>query len=165
MANHSSARAHQDTPHANQPTTHISKAVRRRAEAIVSDRTIDTQSRALIRFALEINDPVLAELVRRADAGESLSDTLDFLQSPESSDDDSTNVEALTEIICSTGERASAALLVLMALLQNSTDPTVLAHTAKHLAFTRCGELNVSGMVDAQAATLKSELLASHTPE
>jgi len=121
----------------------------------------------LIRYALEINDPSLTELVRRADAGESLSDSLDFLQTPESSNEDSSisSVEALTEIICGAGEKASAALLVLMAMLQNSTEPTVLAHTAKHLAFTRCGELNVNGMVDAQAATLKSELLASHTAD
>ena len=77
MASHSSATAHEETPHASQ-TTHISKAVRRRAEAIVDDRTIDGESRALIRFALEINDPMVSELVRRADAGERLSDTLDL---------------------------------------------------------------------------------------
>ena len=92
----------------------------------MNDRTIDAESRALIRFALEIDDPFLAELVRRADAGESLSDTLDLPQTPESSGDDSRrNVEALTEMICSAGEEASAALLVLMGMLQNSAEPKV----------------------------------------
>jgi hypothetical protein len=36
----------------------------------LNDTSIDTQSRAIIRYALETNDPWLAELVRRADAGE-----------------------------------------------------------------------------------------------
>jgi hypothetical protein len=46
-----------------------------------------------------------------------------------------------------------------MGKLQNSTHPKVIANTAKHLAFTRCGELNFCGMVDAQIAVLESELL------
>jgi hypothetical protein len=37
----------------------------------------------------------------------------------------------------------------------------VLANTAKHLAFTRCGELNLFGMVEAQVATVEHELLAN----
>ncbi|HEX6716544.1 MAG TPA: hypothetical protein VF088_05505 [Pyrinomonadaceae bacterium] len=40
-------------------------------------------------------------------------------------------------------------------------DPQALANTAKHFAFTRCGELNVYGMVDAQIAVVKDELLAN----
>ena len=47
-----------------------------------------------------------------------------------------------------------------MGTLQNSADPTVLAHTVKHFAFTRCGELNVHGMVDVQIAVLERNLLA-----
>jgi len=47
--------------------------------------------------------------------------------------------------------------------LQDSTDAKALANTAKHLAFTRCGELNLNGMVDAQIAVLEGELLASNT--
>ena len=54
-----------------------------------------------------------------------------------------------------------AALLVLMTTLENSTDPKALANTAKHLAFTRCGELNLYGMVGAQVATVEGELLAN----
>jgi hypothetical protein len=47
-----------------------------------------------------------------------------------------------------------------MATLENSTHPKVLANHVKHLAFTRCGELNAYGMVDAQVAALEGELLA-----
>jgi hypothetical protein len=35
------------------------------------------------------------------------------------------------------------------------------ANSAKHLAFTRCAELNLNGMVDAQIAMLESELFPS----
>ena len=48
---------------------------------------------------------------------------------------------------------------VLMATLENAANPKALANLAKHLAFTRCGELNLDGMVDARAAALESELL------
>jgi hypothetical protein len=47
-----------------------------------------------------------------------------------------------------------------MATLENSTHPKALANTAKHLAFTRCGELNLYGMVDAQIPVLEDELLS-----
>ena len=47
-----------------------------------------------------------------------------------------------------------------MGTLQNSPEPEVLAHAAKHYAFTRCGELNIFGMVDAQIAVVEGELLA-----
>ncbi len=52
----------------------------------------------------------------------------------------------------------SAALLVLMSTLENATHPKALANMAKHLAFTRCGELNVYGIVDAQVAAIDGEL-------
>jgi hypothetical protein len=44
--------------------------------------------------------------------------------------------------------------------MQNSTEPETIAHTVKHFAFTRCGEFNVFGMVDAQIAVVEGELLA-----
>lgn len=50
-----------------------------------------------------------------------------------------------------------------MAQLENSTHPKTLANTAKHLAFTRCAELNLCGMVDAQIAVLEGELLARNS--
>ena len=73
MANHSSATM-RETPHVNQT------ALKRKAQAVLNDRSIDPQSRAIIRYALEINDPWLAELVRRADAGETLIDSEGFLK-------------------------------------------------------------------------------------
>ena len=68
-------------------------------------------------------------------------------------------IEALAEIICGGGEESAAALFVLMGRVQNSADPIALANTTKHFAFTRCGEFNVYGMVDAQIAVIESELL------
>lgn len=66
-------------------------------------------------------------------------------------------------MICRGGdepETKSAALLVLMATIENSKHPKALANTAKHAAFTRCGELNLYRMVEAQIATVEGELLA-----
>src|SRR5215216_7281198 len=104
MANHSSATVREHTPHANQTsrTNTIVNALKRRAQAVLNDTSIDPQSRAIIRYAMEINDPWLAELVRRADAGETLFDTVDFSQTPDTSQHQSSNekVEALVEMIC-----------------------------------------------------------------
>jgi hypothetical protein len=128
-------------------------ALTQRAQSLLSDKSIDEQSRAILRHALETNDPWLAEMVRRADAGETNVDTAD------EADSSREKIEALAEIICGAGNDAAAALFVLMGTLQNSTDPAVLANTAKHFAFTRCGELNVFGMVDAHVAVLENQLL------
>ncbi len=167
MASHSSARTREQEPHVTQTirTNAIVNALKRRAQAVLNDRTIDAQSRAIIRYGLETNDPWLAELVRRADAGEAIPGTLDFSETPGTNEDDSSEdkIEALTEIICRVGDEAgtkSAALLVLMATLENATHPKALVNLAKHLAFTRCGELNLNGMVDAHIAELQSELLS-----
>jgi hypothetical protein len=51
-------------------------ALKRRAQAVLNDKSIDPQSRAIIRYALEVNDPWLARLVRRADAGEAMATRL-----------------------------------------------------------------------------------------
>src|SRR5688500_234474 len=45
-----------------------------------------------------------------------------------------------------------------MAALESATHPKVLANTAKHIAFTRCGELNFCDMVDAQIPLVESQL-------
>jgi hypothetical protein len=165
MANHSSATTRQHTPHVNQTsrTNTIINALKRRAQSVLNDRSIDAQSRAIIRYALETNDPWLAALVRRADAGETIVDAIDFSETPEKADSREEKIEALAEMICRAGDEPgtkSAALLVLMSTLENSTHPKALVNTAKHLAFTRCGELNLNGMVDAQIAILEGELLA-----
>ena len=71
MANDSSASV-RETPHVHETsrTNTIINALKERAQAVVNDRSIDARSRAIIRYSLEINDPLLAELVRRVDAGE-----------------------------------------------------------------------------------------------
>ena len=173
MSKDSSATTRERTPHANQTTrtNTIINALKRRAQAVLNDTSIDAQSRAIIRYGLETNDSWLAQLLNRVDAGENISDTFDFSQTHETNEPDSTpentercasieRAEALTAMICRAGDEAAGALFVLMGLMQNSPDPTVLAHTAKHLAFTRCGEFNLFGMVDAQVAVIESELFS-----
>ena len=76
-------------------------------------------------------------------------------------DPDKVRIEVLTDTICGAGEDAAAALLVLMSTLENSIEPKALANTAKHWAFTRCGELNLYGMVDAQVAVVEAKFFAS----
>ena len=146
MLNLNSARLRDETPH-------LSDALKRRALSIINDKSIDAQSRVIIRYGLEINDPWLPDLVRSVDAGEKIIDNL-YVHSSEE------KIEALTEMICRAGDEPSAALRVLLARLENSTHPKALANTAKHLAFTRCGELNLYGMVDAQIAILEDRLMA-----
>jgi hypothetical protein len=141
-------------------------ALKRRAQTVLNDKSIDPQSRAIVRYAMEINDPWLAELVQLADAGETLIDTVEFSQTPHTIDHDSSEekVKALTEMLCRGGdepETKSAALLVLMATIEASKHPKIIANTAKHLAFTRCGELNLYGMVEPQVAAVEHELLAN----
>jgi len=136
-------------------------ALKRRAQAKLNDRSIDPQGRAIIRYALETHDPWLAELVRRADAGE---DVVENMQSLDTEGDEVSEekIETLAEMICRAGDEPatkSAALVVLMAAIENAAHPKALANTAKHLAFTRCGELNFGGMVEAQIQLLESELL------
>ena len=152
-----------ETSHVNQTsrTNTIVNALKRRAQAVLNDRSIDAQSRAIIRYALETNDPWLAELVRRADAGE---EVIDDLQSIETNADEASEqkIAALAEMICRAGDEPatkSAALLVLMAALENATHPKALANTTKHIAFTRCGEWNFCDMVDAQIPLVESQLL------
>ena len=156
MASHSSATAREETPHVNRTTrtNTIMNALKQRALSVLNDTSIDAQSRAIIRYAMEINDPWLAKLVRSAEAEATIVQT----DSGDASSEE--KIGPLAEMICRGGEEAAAALLVLMATLENSTDPKALANLAKHLAFTRCGELNLNGMVDAQIAVLESELLS-----
>jgi hypothetical protein len=165
MSTHSSsAPERQATPHATNSTTNqtISDAIKRRAQSLIKDRTIDAGDRAYISYALATNDTSgLSELVRRVDAGEPIIDESCVL---EADDEISTEekLERLAAMICQAGsqpETRSAALLVLMSTLENSTDSKALANLVKHIAFTRCGELNCFGMIDAQIASIESELL------
>ena len=163
MTSYSSAPVRVETPHGNRTTrtNTIMNALKRRAQAVLNDTSIDPQSRAIIRYALETNDPWLAELVRRADAGD---DVVEDIQNIETGGDDVSDekIAALAEMICRAGDEPatkSAALLVLMATLEHASHPKALANTAKHVAFTRCGELNFCGIVDTQIPMLESELI------
>src|SRR5215207_1784127 len=102
MANHSSATVREHTPHSNRTsrTNTIVNALKRRAQAVLNDKSIDPESRAIIRYALEINDPWLARLVRRADEGEPVVDNLGYEETPETNEDDpnAEKIEALTEM-------------------------------------------------------------------
>ncbi len=162
MTTHSSA-----TPHANRisRTNTIVNALKRRAQAVLNDKSIDPQSRAIIRYALEINDPWLARLVRRAEAGEAMFDTLDVEEKAETDNGDSNDgkIAALTEIICRPGDEPdikSAALFVLMATVERSAHPKALASAAKYGAFIRCAEMNPYNVVDAQVEMMERELFA-----
>ena len=155
MVTHTSAVEREQTPHVNNQT--ISDAVKRRGQSIINNKSIDAGTRAWIRYGLEINDPFLPELVRRVDDGETIVDNLNI---PPTSEE---KIEALAEIICRAGDESSAALLVLLATLENAPHPKALANAAKHFALTRCSALNLYGMVDAQIAALESELLAANS--
>jgi hypothetical protein len=166
MNTHSSASVRVETPHETETTQiTISDALRRRAQAVINDISIDPQWRFIIRYALEINDSWLPDLVQRADAGEATIDidSMNFSSrtppriEAELSEE---KIEALSEIICQDGNEAAAALFVLMGTLETSTHPKVLANVGKHVAFTHCAESNLYGIVDGQIEVVESELLA-----
>ena len=148
-------------------TSHSSASLRheapltRRARAILNDTSIDPQTRAIIRYALEINDPLLTKLIQCADAGESIGETFDFSQTPDVNADGSCTekIKALAELICASSDQSAAALFVLMGTLENSAHPKALANAVKHIAFANCAELNLYGIVDAQISVVESELL------
>lgn len=99
MVTDTSATALEETPHASETSpTNISEALRRRAQSVISDISIDPQWRSIVRYALETSDPWLADLVRRADAGETIVDTIDFSQPPETSNDDPIQEESTPEL-------------------------------------------------------------------
>ena len=72
MTNLSSARLREET-------VHNTDALKRRAQSIINDKSIDAETRAIIRYGLEINDPWLGDLVRSADAGESVVENIKVL--------------------------------------------------------------------------------------
>ena len=129
----------------------------------MNDTSIDAESRAIIRYALETHDPWLAKLVRRAEAQEAIADELKPFDTDEHEPSDDT-LEALTDMICRGGEEALTALLVLMVTLENAKQPNAVVNSVKHLAFTRYGELNVNGMIEAQVALIEGRLRAGIAP-
>jgi len=55
----------------------IDASLKRRARLLITNGSIPVKTRSLIRYALEINDPDLAQVVRRVEAGEM---TIDHVQ-------------------------------------------------------------------------------------
>ena len=167
MDSHSSVTARSEAPHATETnsTKTISDALKRRAQSVMKDRSLDPQWRTIIRAALELNDPCVAEFLNRAEAGENIGDTFESLRTPVPNEDGSTlrKVEAVAEIISRAGDEPTAALFILMETLESSTDPKVYTNRAKHVAFSHCGELHVYDMIDAQIAEVERQFLPRKT--
>jgi hypothetical protein len=81
MITDSSATALSETPHETETLTihetqtttiPISDALKHRAQLVMSDISIDPEWRTIIRYALELDDPGLSDLIRRAEAGEDI---------------------------------------------------------------------------------------------
>ena len=72
MTRHSSATAREEKSHT------IDASLKRRARSLATKGSIPKQTRSLIRYALEIKDPYLGQLVRRVEAGEMNIDHVDF---------------------------------------------------------------------------------------
>ena len=73
MAKHSSATVRSKTPH-------LGAAIKRRAQDLINNKSIDAATRTLLRYGLEIDDPLVPNLARRVDAGERIIDDEGFLQ-------------------------------------------------------------------------------------
>jgi hypothetical protein len=71
MATNSSATPREEKSHI------IDASLKRRARLLATKSSIPQQTRSLIRYALEIKDPYLGQLVRRVEAGEM---TIDHVQ-------------------------------------------------------------------------------------
>ena len=64
MARHGSATPPEEKSH------DIDASLKRSARLLITNSSIPTQTRSLIRYALEIKDPDLVQLVHRVEAGE-----------------------------------------------------------------------------------------------
>ena len=73
MANDSSATVRSETPHVNAD-------LKRRAQSLIDNKSLDAGTRNVLRYGLEIDDPSLAGLVRRVEGGESIIDDRGFLK-------------------------------------------------------------------------------------
>ena len=84
MLNLNSARAREETPH-------TSDALKRRAQSVINNKSIDLGTRFVIGYGLETNDPLLGDLGRRVDFGETIIDNIEPSQTPTTDDDESTS--------------------------------------------------------------------------
>ena len=73
MAKDSSATVRSETPH-------LGAAIKQRAQDLINNKSIDVATRKLLRYGLEIDDPLIPNLIRRVDAGERIIDDEGFLQ-------------------------------------------------------------------------------------
>jgi hypothetical protein len=71
MTTHVSASPREEKSHT------IDASLKRRARLLITNGSIPRQTRSLIQYALEINDPDLGQVVRRVEAGEM---TIEHLQ-------------------------------------------------------------------------------------
>ncbi len=170
MATHGSATAREETPHANQTrTATLINALNQQALSVLNDTSIDAESRAILRYALEANDPWFAKLVQQAEATEPVIDDLNQPQTAEGSKDGlyGNKIELLVDLICRPGDEPktkASALLVLLSTLERSTESKALANSAKHFAFAHCGDVTFDNMVDAQIAAFEANLFGGSTP-
>jgi len=72
MAKHSSATGRSETPH-------LSADIQRRAQDLINNKSIDVATRNVLRYGLEIDDPLLPNLVRRVAAGDRIINDEGFL--------------------------------------------------------------------------------------
>ena len=70
MARHSSATLRNEESQPKKESHIIDASLKRRARLLIENGSIPKQTRSLIRYALEIKDPHLAQVVRRVEAGE-----------------------------------------------------------------------------------------------
>jgi len=61
----------------SEASQNIDASLKRRARLLIANGSIPSQTRSLIRYALEIKDPCLAQLVRRVEGGEMTIDRLE----------------------------------------------------------------------------------------
>ena len=59
----------------------IDASLKRRARLLITNSSIPSQTRSMIRYALDIRDPYLAQIVRRVEAGEMSIDSI-YLEQP-----------------------------------------------------------------------------------
>src|SRR5690349_22583612 len=126
MLNHSSASVREQSPHANEHLTQTTNpetngtdsrpnnvdALKCRAQAIVNDKSIDSDSRKIISYALLIDDPWLPELVRGVDAGENIAEPFEYPRAAAVVEDiaraetcNEEKIEELAEIICRANDK------------------------------------------------------------
>ena len=173
MTKDSSAPTREETPPATgtTKTADIISALKTRTQSILNNPSIPPENRALLRYALEVNDPWLAKLVGQIEADNGVNNestaSQTFKTDEEEEDPSESKIEKLVDLICRPGdepETKSTALVVLMSALEKSLDPEEVAKTAKHFAFAHYHDLTIDDMIDSQIARFETELSAGKTP-